>query len=136
MLLPISISLLVGFSTWYVVYSIECWLNSGTLGRNQYLMAFQLAWQQFQWTFLPGGTRRRSAYFRDSITGYDGRPMNGCVCGNTKTWQYRDIFDYDLFDQCTRDIYPGIGHLFLIHICLPLTPLMAWTIFHLWRHGI
>jgi hypothetical protein len=103
--------LVLGFVFWYLYYGMECYINGGSLGRNQFSMHFSLLWEEFLW-FLPGGFDRRVDYLLE------------CKVINP------DVADYSEQEirEITKEMLPGRLHFVLTHGVLPLIPLLIYGV--------
>lgn len=118
------IATILGFFIWYIYYGFECFLNGGTLGRNQYTMHFHLAWQELTWV-LPGGRKRKGRYVKDNVI---GDIENGHILGCP--WSYKEIRQHNLYEAAANKILPGLPHFLFTHILLPFLPLIFYFIFY------
>jgi hypothetical protein len=81
--------IILNLGIWYILYGLECYLNGGSIGRNQFLMVFQCFYEDLLWV-LPGGISRKIKYCNEAF-------------GNL-----------DMVDKL-----PGIPHFIFMHICIP-----------------
>lgn len=121
----ICIALIVGFVLWYLVYGLECFLNGGSLGRNQWTMQFVLLNQEISWLLVPGA---KVKYLKEHVI-LDCFE-HGAICGSTKGWDYQEVREQNLWRECANDVLPGWGHFIGTHILLPLFPLLVCVVMH------
>lgn len=55
----------ISFIFWYFIYGLECYMNGGSLGRNQYLMPFQCAFEELKWAIPFWGWKERQRYCQE-----------------------------------------------------------------------
>ena len=106
----------IAFAVWYVFYSVECELNSGSLGRNPYTMAFLLFWEQLLWS-IPGGLKRRADYVKENLV-QDWKL--GGVFGTKRFWNYAEVREKNLYVECARDVLPTPFYFWFMVVGSPL----------------
>jgi hypothetical protein len=109
---------LPGLALWYFYYSVECTLNGGTLGRNQWLMAFQCYYQELLWN-IPGqlGINNRLSWIHE----FADNGTDGVFITKDRIYTYAEIRmgDPNCVDAYARAILPGKLHCILV-LLIPL----------------
>jgi hypothetical protein len=109
-----ALSLSLGIGLWTLYYGIECCCNGGTMLR---CLKEEISW------FLPGGTRRKGRYIKENVI---SGLASGVIMGWRKSWRYEAVAEYDLYEECGKDVLPGRLHFLIVHVVLPLAPLTVW----------
>jgi hypothetical protein len=108
---------------WYLFYGLECHFNSGSLGRHPKLFPYQCAWQELKW-YLPGGKQCRIDFIKDKVSvSWQGKPVNGTICGSSHSWDYQEIREQELYLECAKDVLPGRTHLLMFFLAALFWPL-------------
>ena len=89
--------LVASVAFWYVLYGLECFMNGGTIGRNQFLMPFQCLVEEAKWIVPIWGWRQRQLYSE----------KRGCP-------------------ELAKTL-PGPFHFFLMHVAIPFAPVLSYV---------
>lgn len=109
---------------WFVLYGLEAYLNSGSLGRHPVWFPFQCAWEELRW-YLPEGKRRRVQFIQERVSLARSGPVTitGTIIGRTRAWRYEDVLREQTFLACADDVLPGPFHLLALSLAAALWPL-------------
>ncbi len=119
------VAIAIGIVIWYFIYGLDCWVNGASEWAHPIWMPFQCLWHDIV-LLMPG---QKARYIRDNIICPDAaeKPTNGVIMGSRgQSWYYRDVERGNLYHACGKDVLPGISHFVIMHICIPLVPLVAW----------
>lgn len=102
----VTIYFACAFSVWYLLYSLETYLNSGSLGRGRFWV-FKCFWEELWW-YLPGGLSRRADYIRNKVGG------DGFLGGYT----YEEIRRGDLYEVVAKEVLPRGLYFWLVKVMI------------------
>ena len=114
----VVILLVLSFLFWAFLHGASCALNGGEFWR---CLGDDIMW------FLPGGNKRKADYIRDRMDGFD----DGCI----GEYNYRDIREYDLYEEVGKACLPGRISFIINHILIPFGPTAVYVAIKYWQNS-
>lgn len=103
--------LFMSFLCWYILYAIDCSLNSGQLGRHPILFPFECFIEE-----LPCRIRNGKQARIDFIKKLIGDEGDGSMCGSKRSYRYEEIRENNLHEEVFFNMLGGHFGFWSMHL--------------------